>query len=252
MTKTVLVLLLLLLPRGPGFGAVSLASPTWDLVGGPKNVALETVAAEGVPGGNATALRVTVRRPSDPFWDIEISQVIVPVVPANDRLCLVFWARSGTRNPIRAVLERAVAPYDAVLMGTPMLTPQWQRYELVGTLGTSFGPNGLGLRFQMGQQAGTVELAGVRLEDLGTDPAVAAARAAITPAAEQARIRRFRMADLTVIVRDRRGRPVPGVRVHIQMTRHAFLFGCNFFGLDPNDNSPLQDAYRSQFAALFN
>ena len=116
----------------------------------------------------------------------------------------------------------------------------------------AYGPNGLGARFQVGEKAGVIELADITVQQLGPDPAIAQAQAAITPAAIQARIRRYRMADLTVIVHDSKGRAVPQAAVTVSQTRHAFLFGCNIFGLRPGDSSPQQTAYQTRFAALFN
>lgn len=66
------------------------------------------------------------------------------------------------------------------------------------------------------------------------------------------RIARYRMGNLTVRVVDRRGRPVRGARVRVDQTRHAFLFGCNIFLLDPGDQSAAQKAYRERFESLFN
>ena len=230
-----------------------LAGHPWTLTRPAEGDAtLATVPAEGTPGGSRTALRVTVVKPSDPFYSIMIYQVPAPAIPENDRLRLRFWARSPTKNPMRAIIEQASAPYNSVVQQTPTLTPQWKRYELVGTVAPAYGASGLGVRFQMGQRAGVVELAGITLEDLGMDPSIAAAQSAIAPAAIQARIRRYRMNDLTVVVQDTHGHPVHAAAVHVAQTRHAFLFGCNFFGLNPNDNSPSQVAYRDQFTALFN
>jgi GH35 family endo-1,4-beta-xylanase len=103
----------------------------------------------------------------------------------------------------------------------------------------------------MGHQPGIVEIAGVTVENLGPDPDLGAARAAIEPTAVQQRIERYRKADLTVQV-TRKGKPVAGAQVRVEMKRHAFLFGCNFFGLEPANRTEAQKAYRDRWAALFN
>ena len=254
LVRSLMALFLCCLPMfRPAFGADLLAGQTWYLQKpAAGDATLAAVPAEGTPGGSKTALRITVAHATDPFYQIIVGQVIAPAIPENDRLRLHFWARSPTRNPVRAVVEKNSAPYNSVLDQTPTLTPAWKEYTLTGTVSPAYGANGLGVKFQVGQQVGVLELAGITLEDMGQDPAISAARAAITPAATQARIRRYRMADLTVIVHDRHGRPVPDARVHVAQTRHAFLFGCNFFGLNPGDNSPSETAYRDQFTALFN
>ncbi len=66
------------------------------------------------------------------------------------------------------------------------------------------------------------------------------------------RIETHRKADVTIVVLDAAGQPLRDVRVSVEQTRHRFLFGCNFFQFgrfrDPQD----EEAYRSQFARLFN
>ncbi len=65
------------------------------------------------------------------------------------------------------------------------------------------------------------------------------------------RIEKHRKADAEVRVVGADGRPVPGAEVRVEQTRHAFLFGANFFlwGRLPED---LEERYRARFAALLN
>jgi len=88
--------------------------------------------------------------------------------------------------------------------------------------------------------------------DEGVDPGIVAVKAALTPENEAARINQYRKGELTVVVVSSDGKPLKDAVVHIKQTRHAFLFGCNFFGLNPDDHSPAQIAYQTEFAALFN
>jgi endo-1,4-beta-xylanase len=74
-----------------------------------------------------------------------------------------------------------------------------------------------------------------------------------------ARIEKHRKADGTLLVVDASGRSVPGARIAVEQTRHAFLFGCNIFCWGPKEDryrkggeDRHQAAYRSQFASLFN
>jgi hypothetical protein len=150
------------------------------------------------------------------------------------------------------VVEKAGPPYTSVLETSPVLSRDWKEYRATGTLPAAFPARGLHVRFQMGHQAGVVELADIRLENLGPDPELARARAAVAPDAVAARIRRVRMGDLVVRVVDANGRPVRDADVAIRQTRHAFLFGCNFFGLEPQNSEPWQKAYQQRFTALFN
>ena len=79
------------------------------------------------------------------------------------------------------------------------------------------------------------------------------ARADAEPlAGADARIREHRTSEAVVTVLDASGQPLPpDTAVHIEQTRHAFLFGCNIFALDrlrtPEDNA----AYAKRFAERF-
>ncbi|MFO7905298.1 MAG: endo-1,4-beta-xylanase [Planctomycetota bacterium] len=64
------------------------------------------------------------------------------------------------------------------------------------------------------------------------------------------RIERVRKADALITVVDKAGQPMPGVRLAIEQTRHEFSFGCNFYQFGRLGD--LEDAYRDQFAELFN
>ena len=214
----------------------------------PADAALDTRPS---PDGSSDILRITVKTPSEPFYLIQLTRDIPSALPEGNRLRLRFAARSETNNPLRVTVERNGPPYDPAALRTLTLTPEWQEYEISG-VSPGYGPGGLNAHFQMGQQAGVVELRGIALTDEGLDPAIAAAQDAVQPAQIQARIEKYRKGSLTVKVVDRNGKPVPGASVKIAQTRHAFLFGCNFFGLDPADTSPTQKAYESEFTALFN
>jgi len=81
---------------------------------------------------------------------------------------------------------------------------------------------------------------------------------AAPPTAEQLlatadqRIAEHRQADAVVVLVDAQGRPVPGVKLRIEQTRHAFLFGCNIFRFGRLPDERLERAYRQRFAALLN
>jgi GH35 family endo-1,4-beta-xylanase len=67
-----------------------------------------------------------------------------------------------------------------------------------------------------------------------------------------ARIEQHRKADATIQVVDATGKPLPGAKIDVEQTRHAFLFGCNIFpwGRLPDEKS--EQAYRQHFADLLN
>ncbi len=66
------------------------------------------------------------------------------------------------------------------------------------------------------------------------------------------RIEQHRKSDATVVVRDASCTPLSGVQVSVRQTRHAFLFGCNFFQFGRFRNQEDEEAYRTRFAELMN
>lgn len=73
--------------------------------------------------------------------------------------------------------------------------------------------------------------------------------------AARARIEEYRKGDLTVIVRDRNGKPIPGARVEVDMKRHDFSFGSAInVPLSFTENGPKPEAehYLEVFTENFN
>ncbi len=218
----------------------------------PGSATLTNIVADGTPGGHPTALRLAIAKSADPFYHLALSQDVPVAVREWTRLRLRFWARSGAGNPMRAVVEKAGPPWTSVAETSPTLTREWTEYRATGTARGRFAPGDMAVRFQVGHQTGDVELAGIALDDLGPDPAWTAARSALDPSAIQERIERHRTGELTVRAERADGTPVPKAGVTVEQTRHAFLFGCNLFGLEPDNTEAWQEAYRGEFAAVFN
>jgi len=66
------------------------------------------------------------------------------------------------------------------------------------------------------------------------------------------RIEQYRKSDATLRVVDAKGQPVPDASLHIEQTRHAFLFGCNAFPVLRSDDPNMEALYEREFADLFN
>jgi GH35 family endo-1,4-beta-xylanase len=230
-----------LLPEGP-----------WGIVR-PDEAALrvEPIRLDAAVGGTTEALRLTVVRRTDPFYHLQVFKNVPRAIADGTRVRLSFYARSRTGNPVRAVAEKVGPPYTSAAELRVQLTPEWKQYSVTGT-SVAFPANGMGVRLQVGHQEGEIEIAAVRLEDLGPDPVMARARAAIQPDAIEKRIRQHRTGLLRVLVKDASGKPVPNASVKVRQTDHAFLFGCNIFGLDLANTSEPQRLYRERFKALLN
>ncbi len=233
-------LALLALPAAAGD---NLLGDHWQLYAEHRNASLTRT------GG---VLRVEIRQPSEPFYLTQVLQNPTRPLPAGHKVELSFSARAASNNAMRVVLEQNVAPHEAVVESNPVLGGEWRRFRAGDLTGCAWPAGSLGVKFQVGQQAGVIEMRDIRLEDLGEDPRLAAAKVALAPEKIEARIREYRMAALQVEVRDAAGRLVPNANIRIEQQRHAFLFGCNVFGLRPDDTSSQQKAYQEKFAALCN
>ena len=66
------------------------------------------------------------------------------------------------------------------------------------------------------------------------------------------RIRQHRSDEVELHLVDNGGMPLPNAAAHVQLTRHAFKFGCNAFQIDRISDEALQRAYRARFAGLLN
>ena len=65
-------------------------------------------------------------------------------------------------------------------------------------------------------------------------------------------IEKNRKSDATVRVVDASGRPVAGVLIQVEQTRHEFLFGCNIYRFDRYRDAAKNAAYKRGFEELFN
>lgn len=221
-----------------------------DLIGNDWQLHTQNGNAALVQTG--AVLRIEVLRPSEPFYLTQVTQTLRAPLPPGHQIKFSFQGRSTSGNWMRALLEQNGQPYFAVAETSPTLGTGWETFRALGVTEREWPAATLSLRFQVGRQAGVIELRDIKLEDAGVDPRIQAAKAALSPENIQARIRRHRMGDLHIEVRDAAGRPVPGAAVRIEQQRHSFLFGCNIFELKPDDTSPAQRAYQERFAALLN
>ena len=240
MKKNILLLSVFLLGRA---AAGELLGGEWHLYAEHHNATLAQT------GG---VLRIEVRQPSEPFYATQLDQTLATPLAAGRKIILRFQARATAGNALRALLEQNGMPYTAVVEISPTLGTEWKTYRTFDVTDRDWPAGALGLRFQVGHQAGTIELRAIQLTDAGPDARFEAAKAALAPDQIAARIAQHRMADLHIEVRDAAGHPVPNASVRIEQQRHAFLFGANMFELKPDDASPPQRAYQAQFVALLN
>jgi GH35 family endo-1,4-beta-xylanase len=243
--------------------------PQWALKpgAGASQIELSRVAVTNQPFDSA--LRVQLKsRTSQPFG-IALALDTSEPFGARETLFVRFWSRrignEGDGGTLSFRLDNKVAERPAAFLNPPTvpITGQWRRFDF--PVPTRAGMPAGGGRFALGlglAGPGTVELAGLEVLRFADTPPQALPFVATTyegrePDAPwrreaQARIEKYRKADLRIVVADAQGRPVPHATVRVEMTRHAYAFGTEF---DPKaivGTSPDDVRYRESLAKLFN
>jgi endo-1,4-beta-xylanase len=112
----------------------------------------------------------------------------------------------------------------------------WKKVTLPFAANRDYARGEAEVAFVLGMKVQSVEIAGIELLDYGTtrkvtdlpftsigyrgrEPGAAWRKAA------EARIEKVRKGNLTVLVKDAAGKPVPGAQVAVRMKKHAFLWG---------------------------
>ncbi len=213
----------------------------------------------GLWGANYRQAKMTQHTVNDPrftkVWKVEVNSDVqdgfsiqlsadVPhALSKNDTLLLVAWVRTvATRSETNQgtaglALEQAGAPYTKEIERTTQTDDQWMEYLLPGRLSAAYDANKLRMKVFLAHGRQTIEVAGIRVLNYGpnVDPADLPRTNLTYPGREpnapwralaQQRIEILRKGNLRVQVQDDQGNPVPQAQVQVEMTRHAFPFGC--------------------------
>jgi endo-1,4-beta-xylanase len=142
----------------------------------------------------------------------------------------------------------------------------WKKVQFPFALTRAYNKGEAEVTFTLGLREQTVEIGGIELADYGTTKKVSELpftrlgyagsepTAAWRKAADD-RIDKNRKGDLTVVVKDKSGKPVRGAEVAVHMRKHAFLFGTAVSGasLSSQRFSPEDLAkYKKEITTLFN
>ncbi len=244
----------------PAFAQTDLTvGATWT---SPQPQNLATIPAEGNPGGFAIALRATTTAVvAGQPWTPQLSLTIPAATRPSQWLRFRFWARSANGSLIGLIHELNAAPNTKALDTTVKLSDDWKEFAFAYQP-LDWAERTSALRVRLGLSVGTVELAGLRLEDWGStlQPPPSLGFDAYggqtvnddwrEPAQE--RIRQLRMGSLTVKVVDAGGQPVTGAKVEVEQTRHAFRFGTAIADGPLFATSPDGERYRAEIKRLFN
>lgn len=235
------------------------AGATWSF-SQPQN--FSTVAAADSPGGFSSAFRATTTAlVAGQPWSPQLSLTLPAETRAGQWVRFRFWARSANGSLAGLIHELNAAPNTKALDTVVKLSGEWKEFAFAYQP-IAWAARTSALRVRLGLSVGTVELAGLRLEDwgftvqpppsLGFDAYGGQAVDDTWRPAAQERIRQWRMGTLTVNVVDGDGQPVNGARVDVEQTRHAFRFGTAIADGPLFANSPDGERYRTEIKRLFN
>lgn len=222
----------------------------------PQNLAI--IGAEGFSSAlRATTTAVTPGQP----WTPQLSLVVPVETRAGQWVRFRFWARSANGSRIGLIHELNAAPNTKALDTVVRLTPEWQEFAFA-YLATVFPARTAALRVRLGLDVGSIEFAGWRLEDWGSQDTppptigfdVYGGQTANDDwrAAAEERIRQIRMGGLRVKVVDAEGQPVAGATVAVEQLRHAFRFGTAIADGPLFANTADGERYRQTIRRLFN
>ena len=221
----------------------------------------KTVGKERQVAGK-TVLKITIKTPASPDYQLQLNQVVATPLLDKTVLRFRFWARSKTKNPIRAVFEQSSDPYTKAIEKNLILSPVWQEFGCVG-ISPAYPAGGSAVHFVLGQQAGEVEIAEAKLENFGVNPQKTPSEINISLYGVQAhndewrkaaneRIAKYRMGGIEIRVVGADGKPVSNAKVHLEQTSHAFKFGTAITDGPLFDQSQSGEKYRKNLVRLFN
>jgi endo-1,4-beta-xylanase len=205
-----------------------------------KKVALSWVSVEGQPFKEA--LRAEIKQASANPWDVQVHARTKARIERGDVLLATFYFRTewapeeSGEGQTEFVFELAKDPWTKSTSYPVRASREWKKIYVPFAAQESYEAGEAHAIFRLGYAPEIIDIGGFTLENFGKKLAVAdlpvtrISYAGMEPdapwrkeAAE--RIEKLRKAELTVVVVDAAGRPVPGAKLEIAQKKHAFGFG---------------------------
>lgn len=226
---------------------------------------VQALAVTGQPFTRVLRVRVPAGLADDA---ILLRADVAGPIKSGDTLYVHLYGRiaetteAGGESSVSLAVNRRGSPGESAFFGgSARFGPEWRRFDLPVPAWRGFPEAEFTFKIG-GKSARTIEIADLAVYDFGAlvpphrlpyRRATYAGREPDAPwrRAALARIEKYRKGDLTVSVTDTWGRPLPGTRVAVRMTRHAYRFGT---AVNPTLlQSGLQgDRYRDWIKKLFN
>lgn len=222
--------------------------------------------------GAASLLHLTTKENASAAYAAQITQPNHVAIHKGDVLLAHFYLRTlhssleSEEGTTELVIENAQTFAKSLQFHATSLAA-WREFYVPFVADTDFAPGQASIIFRAGFQAQEIEIAGFQLRDFGTQSALASAPtgavklqyAGMEPNAPwrdeaEKRIEKIRKASLTIEVVDGAGRPLPGVDLAVQQTKHAYWFGSavRVDKIVQPANPGEQAKYRAAIAEMFN
>jgi endo-1,4-beta-xylanase len=229
---------------------------------------MSPVAVTGQPF--STALRVEVTKKPGRASDVQLATPIDASVASGDVLLVSFWMRSATSA--EATLDAGFRASGGGFRGFSALNtaavagPAWKKIQYPFASTRAYNKGEAEVFLTIGLREQTVEIGGVELVNYGTTKRVSdlpftrlgyagSEPGAAWRKAAEARIEKIRKGDLTIVVKDKAGKPVRNADVSVRMRRHAFGFGTAVSGAALAGTRVSQEnlaRYKQETVKLFN
>jgi endo-1,4-beta-xylanase len=223
----------------------------------------------------SNALRIEVSKKPQRSTEVQISTKVDAAMANGDVLMVAFWMRSG--SAAEATLDAGFrgAGGGGRGMGGGMggglnmaanAAASWKKVTFPFALTRAYNKGEAEVFFTVGMREQTVEIGGIELLNYGTTKKVAelpftklgyagSEPGAAWRKAAEARIEKIRKGDLTVVVKDKAGKPVRNAEVAVHMKKHAFRFGTAVSGMAMNGTRITPEnlaRYKQEILRLFN
>lgn len=243
---------------------------------------MSTVAAAGQAFPDA--LRIEVTKKPEQGSAVQIAATVDGALASGDVVMLSFWMRSGI--PGDATLDagfrsrpgavppsgRGPAGGRGTFRGQPVLNAPaqagtaWKKVTFPFAVTRAYNKGDSQVFFTLGLRRQTIEIGGIELVNYGTSKKVSelpftsigyggSEPGAPWRKAAEERIEKIRKGDLTVMVKDKAGKPVRGAQVAVRMRKHAFPFGTAVSGaafVSPRTSPENLVRYKQEIVRLFN
>jgi endo-1,4-beta-xylanase len=188
----------------------------------------------------ATALRLTIDRAYQPAYQAQLfSAPTTAAIALDDHLLVSCWLRTapgiGSTGSLLIRLQQPVDPWDAAVEGDCAIGPAWRYVQFPAIAQRDWPAGSLEIAMHLGRRAQTIDVADLTVRDLGWHfpaqmPPPPLRWPGMQPDAtwrdEAWRcIRLGRMADLSILVTDAAGNPLPNAIVTVDQQRTAFTVG---------------------------